>query len=137
VAGTATPLGFSGMEAFATVAAAVAMGADPILAVRFSDADERSRHRGVSHHVTSVLRSLAALAVTERRLVRVGVPAGTFVPDLAADVVSVEVPDVGGLLAAAGIAVTTMGRSVVDDPGFFAWAGAAGALAAGDSLTRS
>jgi hypothetical protein len=43
---------------------------------------------------------------------------------------TVPVPDVGALLAAAGVAVTTMGRSPEDDPGFFAVAGAAGVVAA-------
>jgi hypothetical protein len=41
-----------------------------------------------------------------------------------------ESPDAAALLTASGIAVTTMGRTVDEDPLFFAAAAAAGALAA-------
>jgi hypothetical protein len=34
---------------------ATALGGVPILAARFSDADERDRHRGTSHHTQAVL----------------------------------------------------------------------------------
>ena len=45
-------------------------------------------------------------------------------------VVAVDVPDVTGALAAAGVDVTTMGRTPADDPAFFTVAGAAGVAAA-------
>jgi len=40
-----------------------------------------------------------------------------------------DVPDVDALLRAAGLVVTTMGRSALDDPAFFRWSGAAGSVA--------
>jgi hypothetical protein len=43
----------------------------------------------------------------------------------------VDDPGIGVLLAASGLAVTTMGRGPDDDPGAFAVAGAAGTVAAG------
>jgi hypothetical protein len=87
----------------------------PIVAVRYSDADARERHQGPSHH------TMTAIALAARQLV---VPS----PDDA----DVDVPDVPGLLSAAGLRVTTMGRGPEEDPGFFRWAGAAGVAAAGN-----
>src|SRR5437588_3242735 len=53
--GTSTPLGFSALEVAAIIDSASRAGARPVVALRWSDADPRDRHRGVSHH------SLAAL----------------------------------------------------------------------------
>jgi hypothetical protein len=49
------------------------------------------------------------------------------------EVVEVDVPDVGAIFAAAGIDVRTMNRTPKEDPGFFAYAGAAGVFAALDT----
>jgi hypothetical protein len=128
VVGTATAKGFSGLEAASTIDAAALAGARPLLAVRFSGIDARPRHRGVSHHVTT------ALAHAHHRAV-VAIPAGErpdpLPPELAVhELRTVEhVPDVDGLLRAAGLVVTTMGRTAVEDPAFFRWSGAAGAFA--------
>lgn len=112
VVGTGTRLGFSPLEVAAVVDAAAALGGTPIVALRYSDADPRERHRGVSHHSRTALELARTTPV---------VPEPT---DL----------DVPALLAAAGLAVTTMGRGPDEDPGFFAHAGAAGAAAAGAVL---
>lgn len=112
VVGTGTTLGHTGLDAVAVVDAAAALGGVPVLAVRYSDADARERHQGPSHH------TMTAVALAARQLV---VPS----PD------DHDVPDVAALLDAAGLRVTTMGRGPADDPGFFAWAGAAGVAAAG------
>jgi hypothetical protein len=118
VAGTATEHGFSGMEVAAIVDIAAAAGGLPVVALRYSDADPRARHRGISHH------SLTALAEC-RQSALVAVPSGEPMPDLAPhQVVPVTVPDLSAL------PVTSMGRGPADDPRFFAYAGAAGALAA-------
>jgi hypothetical protein len=111
VVGTGTRLGHTGVDVVTIVDAAAALGATPIVAVRYSDADERERHQGPSHH------TLTAVALAARQLV---VPS----PD------GLDVPDVASLLLAAGLTVTTMGRGPEDDPAFFAWAGAAGVAAA-------
>jgi hypothetical protein len=109
VVGTGTRLGFSPLEVAAVLDAAAALGGTPIVAVRYSDADARERHRGVSHHTRTALELARTAAV---------------VPELRADL------DVPALLAAAGLGVTSMGRGPTEDPGFFAHAGAAGAAAA-------
>jgi hypothetical protein len=112
VVGTGTKLGHTGLDVVMTVDAAAALGGVPIVAVRYSDGDERERHQGPSHH------TMTAVQLAARQLV---VPS----PE------DVHVPDVAALLAAAGLTVTTMGRGPDEDPGFFAWAGAAGVAAAG------
>jgi hypothetical protein len=122
VVGTGTRYGFSGLEVATVVDTVDALGGVPIVAVRYSDADSRERHRGISHHSLTVLDLARAEAA-------VPVPRGRTAPQLArAD--EIDVPDVPALLAAAGLRVTTMGRSPEEDPGFFAYAGAAGAAAA-------
>lgn len=111
VVGTGTKLGHTGLDVVGIADAAAALGGTPILAVRFSDSDERERHQGPSHH------TMTAVELAARQLV---VPS----PD------DVDVPDVAALLEAAGLRVTTMGRGPVDDPGFFTWSGAAAVAAA-------
>ena len=104
VVGTGTRLGFGGMEVAGVVDAVSRMGGRPIVAVRWSEADPRPRHRGRSHHTATALElaSHPALAPDPPE----GWPG----------------PDVGD--------VTTMGRTQVEDPEFFRYAGAAGLLAA-------
>jgi hypothetical protein len=124
VVGTASRLGFSGMEVATIVDVAAQVQATPVVAVRYSDADTRERHRGVSHH------TLTALAHTCSRAL-VPVPRGASALVAAAhDVVEVDVPDMGDLLGAHGLEVTSMGRGLADDPGFFRYAAAAGVAAA-------
>lgn len=110
VVGTGTALGTTAVEVAGIVDAAAALGGAPIVAVRYSDADPRERHRGVSHHTTTALR----LAHAEP-LVPTPAPGD---------------PDVPALLAARSMRVTSMGRGPDADPAFYAWAGAAGVAAA-------
>ena len=122
VVGTATKTGTSALEVATAIDAADAMGGVPVVAVRWSDADTRERHTGVSHH------TVTALGHAHCR-VRVAIPRGG---DKAwadgHDIVEVDVPDMNALLN--GVAVTTMGRGPDEDPGFFRYAGAAGVAAA-------
>ncbi len=128
VVGTGTSRGFSGLNVAATIDAAALGWGRPMVAVRFSGSDKRARHRGVSHHVT------AALAAAHHRAL-VPIPVGErpnpLPPTLAVhDLRTVEdLPDVDSILRAAGLAVTTMGRSAAHDPAFFRWSAAAGRLA--------
>ncbi len=115
VVGTDSALGFSGIEVAGVVDAAARLKATPILAVRYSDADARPRHRGVSHHTTKSLSMMSYRPI-------VPVPTGCAAPELG-DVVEVEVPRLD-------LGVETMGRGPTDDPLFFSFAAAAGAYAA-------
>jgi hypothetical protein len=135
--GSGTALGFSGTQVAEAVNAAGALGGRPVACLRLSSADRRERHRGVSHHSRTALGRLAlaraAVAVpvladpeladlVDRQLAEAGV-AGRH------ELVAVEAPDPGKLLAAWGLEVTSMGRGPEEDPLLFAAAAAAGTLA--------
>ncbi len=134
-AGTATRLGFTALEVAPALDAAESLGGRPVAAIRFSLADPRLRHQGVSHH------SRTALALLTRARCTIGVPRGSFEARLRDDLgasgvaerhrlLSVGDPGVPELLERRGLRVTSMGRGAHDDPGFYAVAGAAGTAAA-------
>jgi Protein of unknown function (DUF3866) len=122
VVGTASALGTTAVEVAAVLDAAAALGARVALCARASSADPRPRHRGVSHHVHTIL-GLAAVR-----------PAVPLPAALAGEVVGatvVEGPDAAAVLDAFDLAVTTMGRGPAEDPAFFAAAASAGAWTVG------
>lgn len=128
VVGTATRLGFSALEVASILDAAASVGGQPVACVRFSLADERLRHQGVSHHTSTALRHTSARAT-------IGVPAGEHEARVRADLeglahrlVTVDDCDVPALLG--DLRVTSMGRGPEVDPAFYAVAGAAGTVAA-------
>ena len=104
VVGTGSRLGYSGMEVAVVIDAATRLGGRPIVAVRFSGADARPRHRGRSHHTST------ALEVASHPARAPAPPEGWAGPDVGA--------------------FTTMGRTQAEDPKFFRYAGAAGLAAA-------
>jgi hypothetical protein len=104
VVGTGSRLGYSGLDVAVVIDAATRLGGRPIVAVRFSSADRRPRHRGRSHHTTTALEMASHPALAPA-------PPEDW-----------PGPDVG--------AITTMGRSQAEDPKFFRYAGAAGLAAA-------
>lgn len=124
VVGTGTDLGTTAVEAAGILDVAERRGGTPVLCVRASDGDPRPRHRGISHHVRTILE----LTHTS--------PLVADVPEEAGHLQGVrpvpmgELPDPGELLARAGMSVTTMGRDHTEDPLFFTASVAAGALAA-------
>jgi hypothetical protein len=135
VVGTATRLGFSALEVGPILDAVEWLGGRPVACLRFSLADPRLRHQGVSHHTRT------ALGLATRARATIGVPRGAYEHRVRADLsgdgltdrhrlVTVDDPDVPSLLSRAAIHVTSMGRGPKDDPGFFAVAGAAGTAAA-------
>jgi hypothetical protein len=120
IVGTGTSLGHGGLGAADAANAAAALGGAPILAARVSSADERDRHRGVSHHTRAVL-SLCRGEVT------VAWPAGLDAPEWVEPSRDVEVDD--WREACSGLPLSHMGRGPQDEPWFFAAAFAAGRLA--------
>lgn len=135
VVGTATALGFSAIETGPIVDAAQLLGGRPVAALRFSLADQRPRHQGVSHHTRTALRLATSARVT------IGIPRGPFEGRVRADLdagglagrhrlLAVDDPGIPDLLDLRGLRVTSMGRGPADDPGFYAVAGAAGTAAA-------
>jgi hypothetical protein len=135
VVGTATPFGHGGIAQGEAINAVSSLGGVPVAALRVSFADERPRHRGVSHHTLTALTDIALA------------PAVVAVPELPeeyAETVEAALDDAGAferhvradsdIVAQApslrGLEVTTMGRSQSDDPAFFGAAFAAGEVCA-------
>jgi hypothetical protein len=120
IVGTGSRFGHGGLAAADAANAASALRGSPVLAARVSSADERDRHRGVSHHTEAVLR-LCIGRVT------VAWPAGLEAPGW---VEPRQEVDVGGWeTACAGLPLSHMGRGPDEEPWFFAAAFAAGRLA--------
>jgi hypothetical protein len=105
IVGTGTRFGHGGLAAAEAANAALALGGVPVVAARVSGADERARHRGVSHHTEAVLALVRGEAM-----------------------VADGHPD-GWREACAGLPLSHMGRGPDDDPEFFAAAYAAGLAA--------
>ncbi|CAN5529854.1 DUF3866 family protein [soil metagenome] len=137
VAGTATALGFSGIEQGQVLDAAGALGGCPVASLRVSFHDERVRHHGVSHH------TLTALTVAATRRCTVALP---VLPREQRSVVEQQLRSRGiaerhdvreadgapgvDLLRARGIVPTSMGTSMDEAPEPWLAAAAAGAVVA-------
>jgi uncharacterized protein DUF3866 len=122
IVGTGSRLGHGGVAAAAAANVATALRGSPVLAVRVSSADERERHRGVSHHTRAVIE----LCLGE---VRIAWPRGLDAPDWLEPREEVDVD--GWEEACAGLPLSHMGRGPDEEPSFFAAAFAAGRLARG------
>lgn len=124
IIGSATELGHGGMAALDNAHAALALECPTTISPRLSSSDPRPRHRGVSHHTRAVLELLLAQA-------EVAVPEGEA--EIAAALE--EAPGPHRLRSApvdldayesSGLPAKTMGRTLREDPLFFAAALAAG-----------
>ena len=129
--GTGTRWGFSGVAAGDAVNAAAALGGRPVASLRISDADPRTRHRGVSHH------SLTAYGRVALARADVVVPAlaGEFGARVAAEaaplggrhnLVTVPADGLEAALRACPARLSTMGRGLDEDLAYFLAAAAAG-----------
>jgi Protein of unknown function (DUF3866) len=123
IIGSDTELGHGGTAALDSAHAALSLRLSTVLSPRLSSSDPRERHRGLSHHTATVLGLLLApvtVAVPE-----VGETGGA---ELASQIETAS----GGrhhlkfaavdldAYAASGLPTTTMGRSIAEDPLFFA-----------------
>ena len=126
IIGSDTAYGHGGMAALANAHAALSLGLPTLISPRLSTSDPRDRHRGLSHHTQTVLQLLLA-------------PVEVAIPDDAPEVAAALEPfshhvgqvavDLKGY-AATDLPKTTMGRSLQEDPLFFAAALATGSLLA-------
>jgi hypothetical protein len=149
ILGSATRLGHGGMAALDGAHAALALGLPTLLCPRLSSSDPRERHRGLSHHTASVLELLLApvrVPVPEAELEGwpllgdEAAPTGGSAQAALDDLIEIctgthdltVVPiDLDGYTAS-GLSTTTMGRTIADDPLFFA-----APLAAGRALAEA
>jgi hypothetical protein len=152
ILGSETRLGHGGMAVLDAAHAALALGMPTLVSPRLSSSDPRPRHRGLSHHSATVLELLLGtvrVPVPEAEvrgwpLLDAAAPEGGS-PQAALDSlielcggrhdIAVQRIDLDGY-AASGLPSTTMGRTIAEDPLFFASALAAGrALAdAGEAI---
>jgi hypothetical protein len=124
IIGSGSTLGHGGMVALDSAHAALSLGARTLIVPRMSAGDPRPRHQGISHHSRTVLE-LALGAVS------VALPRGVDAPAWGARHTWLRGgADLAGY-AASGLPASTMGRSLADDPVFFAVALAAGEILAG------
>jgi len=128
ILGSETRYGHGAMAALDTAHAALALGMPTLLSPRFSGADPRPRHRGVSHHTATILKMLLAR-------VEVPVPEDELTVGPALEPLlgrrhrtSRQPVDLDGY-AASGLPTRVMGRALDEDPLFFA-----AALASGSAL---
>lgn len=120
IVGTASAFGHGGLVAVEAANAAAALGGTPILAARYSRADDRERHTGVSHHTRAILELSSAE-------LQVAWPQGLSAPDWLS---AREEVDVEGWHEECGrLPLSHMGRGLEDDPYFFMCAFAAGEVA--------
>ncbi|MGH2776524.1 MAG: DUF3866 family protein [Actinomycetota bacterium] len=135
VVGTDSSLGFTAMEQGPLLDAAGALGGRSIACLRVSFVDERERHYGISHHC------LTALTIAAQRRCTVAVP--ELLGDQA-QVIAAQLDESGiagrHLLVLAdgteairravdaGVKLSSMGRTLDDNPEFFLAAGSAGAI---------
>jgi Protein of unknown function (DUF3866) len=122
IVGTGSRLGHGGAAAAAAANFASALGGSPVLAVRASNADERERHRGISHHTRAVIELCLGN-------VKVAWPKGLKPPDWLESREEIDVE--GWESACSGLPLSHMGRGPDEEPWFFAAAFAAGRLARG------
>jgi len=126
IIGSETELGHGGMAALDTAHAALSLEMPTLLSPRLSSTDPRSRHQGLSHHTATVLNLLLA-------------PVDVAVPEGDAPITDLEAacgdrhrlrtaPADLAAYAAAELPTTTMGRTLTEDPLFFAAPLAAGRL---------
>lgn len=129
--GSGTRWGFSGVAAAEALNAGGVLRGRPVAALRVSQADQRPRHRGISHH------SLTAYG--RAALVPVDVAVPTLPGELGAHVrrqalqlgarhrlVDVGVDGLREALRASPVPLSTMGRGLDEDPAAFLAAAAAG-----------
>jgi len=130
IIGSDTRLGHGGIAALDTAHASLALGLPTLISPRLSSADPRERHKPVSHHTLTVLELLLGA-------VEIPVPANEPVPIAILATAAgwrhrlhEESVDLTGY-EETGLPSRTMGRTIAEDPLFFAAALASGrALAA-------
>ena len=122
ILGSGTHLGHGGLVALDTAHTAAALGCPVVVAPRRSSGDPRPRHQGLSHHTRTMLR----LALVPFVVATAGERPE---PDVAHHDWRRAAADLDAY-AASGLPGRTMGRSIAEDPAFFAAALAAGRVLA-------
>ncbi|MDN5599490.1 MAG: DUF3866 family protein [Brachybacterium sp.] len=145
--GTGTYWGFSGVHAADALHAAAVLGGQGVATLRVSEADERDRHRGLSHHSSTVygraLLTPVQLPVMPRHdsryngfheSVRKQVKSTILKPakkrGILHHLTEVDAKGLRDALEDIPVRMTTMGRTLAEDPSPFLYAALAGRCAA-------
>jgi hypothetical protein len=131
--GSGTRLGFASIEVASIINAVAALGGRPIVVPRISFADERPRHRGLSHHTVTALElalAPAEIALPPLKDARAKAIRAALEQTPTHTVVDVDLGAIEDALRASSVPLRSMGRGYDDDPDFFRAAAAAGVLAA-------
>jgi hypothetical protein len=135
--GSDTTWGVTALGSGHALNAAEALGGRPVAALRISFADERERHRCVSHHSLTILERVATCRANVVVPVLEGLERDAVWDSLRArrleerhQLVEADGRPALDQLGRAGIEVESMGRTAARDPAFFLAAGAAGVVAA-------
>jgi len=137
--GTGSPWGYSGVATGEAINATAVLGGRAVASLRVSEADERERHRGISHHSLTAYGRVA-MASADLPVPLLGGAFGDRVLAQARDLVQgsagrlrLHEVDVAGLvdaLATSPVRLSTMGRGLDQDQASFVTAAAAGRFAA-------
>ncbi|MEC0271105.1 DUF3866 family protein [Paenibacillus anseongense] len=126
IVGTGTRYGYSGIEVGELVNAVYALGGTPIVIPRLSFADERPRHRGISHHTLTALELAARCpaivpfpqciaeeyAIIQEQLNRLEMHRIRMMPSVSAEQIAES-------LRPYPLPITSMGRGLRQDPVYF------------------
>ena len=137
--GTGSPWGYSGVATGEAVNATAVLGGRAVASLRVSQADERQRHRGISHHSLTAYGRVA-MAPADLPVPLLGGELGDRVLEQAEGLVrdsggrlrlrEVEVSGLVDALAASPVRLSTMGRDLGQDEASFVTAAAAGRFTA-------
>jgi len=137
--GTDSPWGYSGVATGEAINATAVLGGRAVASLRISEADQRARHRGISHHSLTTYGRVA-MAPADLPVPLLGGPFGDRVLQQArrlaaasAGRLQLREMDISGLvqaLASSPVRLSTMGRSLQEDQACFVAAAAAGRFAA-------
>lgn len=138
IVGTGTELGFTGIEQGQIINAAASLGGRSVAVLRLSFKDDRQRHFGLSHHTITALK-VGALAPATMVLPNIEVKKRELVLRQLKEagleglhrLEEIDAGNILELLASAKNGITTMGRSIKEEPEFFLAAAGAGKYAAG------
>lgn len=137
--GTGSPWGYSGVATGEAVNATAVLGGRAIASLRISQADERERHLGISHHSLTAYGRVA-MAAADLPVPLLGGTFGDRVLEQARHLAAgsagrlrlheVDVSGLAGALSRSPVRLSTMGRGLDRDPAAFVAAAAAGRYAA-------
>ncbi|NMM32696.1 MAG: DUF3866 family protein [Phycicoccus sp.] len=137
--GTGSPWGYSGVATGEAINATAVLGGRAVGSLRISEADERERHRGISHHSLTAYGRVA-MAPADLPVPLLGGAFGKLVLRQALDLVrdsagrlrlhEVDTTGLFDALALSPVRLSTMGRGLDEDEASFLAAAAAGRFAA-------